>query len=224
MNRIVKFESSMTKMSAKMRHGLTTALLLFIMVPVGETIWLDVPPSGTKCVSEEIQSNIVVLADYIIISEDHSIKPTISAKVTSPYGNNLHHSENVTHGEFAFTTKESGNYIACFWADAKSHGNKDVSINVEWKTGIATKDWASIAKKEKLEGVELEIRKLEGAVEAIHENLIYLRNKEADMRTVSEKTNSRVAWCSMMSLGICIVVSGLQVVYLKHYFEKKKLI
>lgn len=71
--------------------------------------------------------------------------------MTSPYGNNLHHSENVTHGEFAFTTKESGNYIACFWADAKSHGNKDVSINVEWKTGIATKDWASIAKKEKLE-------------------------------------------------------------------------
>ncbi|KAL0797566.1 hypothetical protein Bca101_052740 [Brassica carinata] len=218
-----KFESSM-KMSAKMRHLILTVLLLFIMVPVGEAIWLDVPPTGMKCVSEEIQSNIVVLADYIIISEDHSLNPTISAKVTSPYGNNLHHSENVTHGEFAFTTKESGNYIACFWADAKSHGNKDVSINVEWKTGIATKDWASIAKKEKLEGVELEIRKLEGAVEAIHENLIYLRNKEADMRTVSEKTNSRVAWCSMMSLGICIVVSGLQVVYLKHYFEKKKLI
>ncbi|KAG5391046.1 hypothetical protein IGI04_032587 [Brassica rapa subsp. trilocularis] len=236
-------------MSDKMRHGLTTAILLFILVPVGEAIWLDVPTTGTKCVSEEIQSNIVVLADYIIISEDHSLKPTISAKVTSPYGNNLHHSENVTHGEFAFTTKESGNYIACFWADAKSHGNKDVSINVEWKTGIATKDWASIAKREKLEGVELEIRKLEGAVEAIHENLIYLRNKycyslflpclltlisqvlwikmacrEADMRTVSEKTNSRVAWCSMMSLGICIVVSGLQVAYLKHYFEKKKLI
>ncbi|KAF8108010.1 hypothetical protein N665_0115s0025 [Sinapis alba] len=224
MNRIVKFESSMKKMFAKMRHGLTTALLLFVMVPVGEAIWLDVPTTGTKCVSEEIQSNIVVLADYIIISEDHSIVPTISAKVTSPYGNNLHHSENVTHGEFAFTTKESGNYIACFWADEKSHGNKDVSINVEWKTGIATKDWASIAKKEKLEGVELEIRKLEGAVEAIHENLIYLRNKEADMRMVSEKTNWRVAWCSMMSLGICIVVSGLQVVYLKHYFEKKKLI
>ncbi|CAH8357860.1 unnamed protein product [Eruca vesicaria subsp. sativa] len=58
---------------------------------------------------------------------------------------------NVTHGEFAFTTKESGNYIACFWADAKSHGNKNVSINVEWKTGIAAEDWASIAKKEKLE-------------------------------------------------------------------------
>lgn len=81
MNTIVKFENSTKKMSAKMRHGLTTAILLFILVPVGEAIWLDVPTTGTKCVSEEIQSNIVVLADYIIISEDHSLKPTISAKV-----------------------------------------------------------------------------------------------------------------------------------------------
>ena len=44
------------------------------------------------------------------------------------------------------------------------------------------------------------------------------------MRTVSEKTNSRVAWFSTMSMGICIAVSGIQVVYLKQYFQKKKLI
>lgn len=44
------------------------------------------------------------------------------------------------------------------------------------------------------------------------------------MRTMSEKTNSRVAWYSIMSLGVCIAVSGLQVLYLKQYFEKKKLI
>ncbi|KAL1214255.1 Transmembrane emp24 domain-containing protein p24delta3 [Cardamine amara subsp. amara] len=223
MSTIEKFESSM-KMTANVRRGFTTALFVFFLIQVGEAVWLDVPPTGTKCVSEEIQSNVVVLGDYLIISEDHTLLPTISAKVTSPYGNNLHHVENVTHGQFAFTTQESGNYLACFWADSKSHGNKNVSINIDWKTGIAAKDWNSIAKKEKIEGVELEIRKLEGAVEAIHENLLYLKNKEAEMRTVSEKTNSRVAWFSIMSLGICIAVSGLQVVYLKQYFEKKKLI
>lgn len=81
MNTIVKFENTTKKMSAKMRHGLTTAILLFILVPVGEAIWLDVPTTGTKCVSEEIQSNVVVLADYIIISEDDSLLPTISVKV-----------------------------------------------------------------------------------------------------------------------------------------------
>ncbi|PNX99549.1 transmembrane emp24 domain-containing protein p24delta3-like [Trifolium pratense] len=77
---------------------------------------------------------------------------------------------------------------------------------------------------EALSGVELELRKLEGSVEAIHENLIYLKGREAEMRTVSETTNARVAWFSIMSLGICIAVSVLQLCHLKRYFQKKKLI
>ncbi|EOX97332.1 hypothetical protein QUC31_015747 [Theobroma cacao] len=200
-------------------------LLAFLSnAPVGDAIWLNLPTSGTKCVSEEIQSNVVVLADYVVVSEDHGHTPTISVKVTSPYGNNLHHKENVTHGQFAFTTQEAGNYLACFWLDGHAHGGGDVSVNIDWKTGIAAKDWESVARKEKIEGVELELRKLEGAVEAIHENLLYLKSREAEMRTVSETTNGRVAWFSIMSLGICITASGLQVWYLKRFFQKKKLI
>ncbi|XVF68128.1 hypothetical protein PTKIN_Ptkin10aG0178400 [Pterospermum kingtungense] len=193
--------------------------------PVGDAIWLNLPSTGTKCVSEEIQNNVVVLADYVVVSENHGHIPTISVKVTSPYGNNLHHQENVTHGQFAFTTQEAGNYLACFWSDGHhNHGSGEVSVNIDWKTGIAAKDWESVARKEKIEGVELELRKLEGAVEAIHENLLYLKSREAEMRTMSETTNGRVAWFSIMSLGICITVSSLQVWYLKRFFQKKKLI
>ncbi|PIA47338.1 hypothetical protein AQUCO_01400184v1 [Aquilegia coerulea] len=204
-------------------------LLLFVIIfsmsclPLGKSIWLNLPSSGTKCVSEEIQTNVVVLADYTVVSDDHTREmATISAKVTSPYGNNLHHVENATHGQFAFTTTEAGNYLACFWVDGSV--GIGANVNLDWKTGIAAKDWDSVARKEKIEGVELELRKLEGAVEAIHENLLYLKSREAEMREVSELTNSRVAWFSIMSLGVCIVVSGLQLWHLKHFFQKKKLI
>jgi len=54
--------------------------------------------------------------------------------------------------------------------------------------------------------------------------LLVVTCREADMREVSEKTNSRVAWFSIMSLGVCIVVSVLQLWHLKRYFQKKKLI
>ncbi|KAG6780240.1 hypothetical protein POTOM_013094 [Populus tomentosa] len=189
---------------------------------VSQGVWLNLPPTGTKCVSEEIHNNVVVLSDYVVVSDNHSHIPTISVKVTSPYGNTLHQTENVTHGQFAFTTHEAGNYLACFWVDGHVQG--DVSVNIDWKTGIAAKDWDSVARKEKIEGVELELRKLEGAVEAIHENLLYLKTREAEMRSVSETTNSRVALFSVMSLGVCVAVSALQVWHLKHYFQKKKLI
>ncbi|KAL4348055.1 hypothetical protein GQ457_17G001930 [Hibiscus cannabinus] len=192
--------------------------------PAGDAIWLNVPKTGTKCVSEEIQSNVVVLADYVVVPVDHDHATTISAKVTSPYGNNLHHKENVTHGQFAFTTQEAGNYLACFWSDGQYHGSGELSVNIDWKTGIAAKDWESVARKEKIEGVELELAKLEAAVEAIHNNLIYMKGRESELRTTSETTNARVAWFSIMSLGICIAVSCLQIWYLKRYFQKKKLI
>lgn len=193
------------------------------VVRKGQAIWLTIPATGTKCVSEEIQNNVVVLADYVAVNEDSShVTPNIFVKVTSPYGNNLHQNDNATYGQFAFTTHEAGNYLACFWVDG--HGGGDVSVNLDWRTGIAAKDWESVAKKEKIEGVELELRKLEGAVEAIHENLLYLKSREAEMRAVSEKTNGRVAYLSIMSLGVCIVVSALQLWSLKRFFQKKKLI
>ncbi|KAB2051076.1 hypothetical protein ES319_A12G031300v1 [Gossypium barbadense] len=228
---------------------LVVLLLALSTGPLCDAIWLNIPKTGTKCVSEEIHSNVVVLADYVVVSVEDGQTATIAVKVTSPYGNNLHHSENVTYGRFAFTTEEAGNYLACFWSDNRTRGSGEVVVNIDWKTGIAAKDWESVARKEKLQftkelfycqasifpepqfvqkridmGVELELRKLEGAVEAIHENLLYLKSREAEMRSTSETTNARVAWFSIMSLGICIVVSGLQVWYLKRFFQKKKLI
>ncbi|KAF4348490.1 hypothetical protein F8388_018869 [Cannabis sativa] len=127
-------------------------LVILCMVRATESIWLTLPSSGTKCVSEEIQNNVVVLGDYVVVSEDHTHDtPTISVKVTSPYGSNLHHAENSTHGQFAFTTHEAGNYLACFWVDGYNHDKGDVSVNLDWKTGIAAKDWESVARKEKIE-------------------------------------------------------------------------
>ncbi|XP_020252185.1 transmembrane emp24 domain-containing protein p24delta3-like isoform X2 [Asparagus officinalis] len=139
---------------------------------------MHMPVTGTKCVSEEIQANVVVLTDYSAAYEDDQQESTasVSCKVTSPYGNTLHHQKNITKGQFAFTTNESGNYLVCFSLDSEK---RDVvaSVSVNWRIGIAAKDWDSIAKKEKIEGIELELRKLEGAVEAIHENLLYLKSR-----------------------------------------------
>lgn len=72
----------------RMGNGaLSTLVLVFLcffstnLVPSALAIWLTLPTSGTKCVSEEIQSNVVVLADYVVVPEDHTHNPTIAVKV-----------------------------------------------------------------------------------------------------------------------------------------------
>ncbi|CAD6218994.1 unnamed protein product [Miscanthus lutarioriparius] len=186
-------------------------------------VWLEIAPSGTKCVSEEIQSNVVVIGDYSVLYDHHHAHPTIAVKVTSPFGDVVHKKEKVSMEQFAFTTAEAGNYLACFSIDGEDRGLV-VKLNLDWKIGIATRDWDSVAKKEKIEGVELELLKLEVAVQSIHDNLLLLKSKEANMRDASEKTNSRVTWLSMLSLSVCIAVSVLQLWHLQQYFRKKKLI
>ena len=71
-------------------------------------------------------------------------------QVTSPYGNEIHHKEKVAHGQFAFTATEAGSYIACFSLDG-DQGGKKVTVGIDWKTGIAAKDWDTVARKEKIE-------------------------------------------------------------------------
>ncbi|WZY98546.1 hypothetical protein YC2023_070875 [Brassica napus] len=133
------------------------ALLFMLTVNHGEAIWLTIPPTGgTKCVSEEIQSNVVVLADYYVVDE-HSPEntPAISSKETSPYGNNLYHQDNVTHAN-------------------------PLTLGIDWKIGIAAKDWDFVAKRKKSrQGVELQLRRLDGLMQSIRENIKYIKDRNA---------------------------------------------
>ncbi|KAJ7298030.1 hypothetical protein O6H91_Y021300 [Diphasiastrum complanatum] len=138
----------------------------------------DLAPATTKCLSEEIQPEVLVLGNYHVVQENHRPDeiPKIFAQVTSPYGNTLHYAESVSEGHFGFTTKESGTYMTCIWA-TKASSNHEIGVEFELKTGVSARDWSNIAKKEKLEGMELELRKLEDMVESIHQEMLYLRER-----------------------------------------------
>jgi len=73
-----------------------------------------------------------------------------NVQVSSPYGNELHYMDGVPLGNFAFTSRESGLYLACFWVNRNDRGG-EVIVDLDWKTGIAAKDWDSVAKREKIE-------------------------------------------------------------------------
>lgn len=70
--------------------------------------------------------------------------------MTSSYGNTYHHAEDVESGQFAFTAVEAGDYMACFTAvDHKPEVT--LSIDLDWRTGVHSKSWNSVAKKSQVE-------------------------------------------------------------------------
>ncbi|KAI5061142.1 hypothetical protein GOP47_0023647 [Adiantum capillus-veneris] len=201
--------------------GVLSVLLVLLQLRLARALRFDLSGPSHKCFSEDIHSKVVVLADYRVISDN--AHHTVSVKVTSPYGTVLHNAEVVQSGRFSFTTSEAGVYTACFWLPTSETG-LTLHVELDWKIGVAAKDWDAVAKKDKIEGIELELIKLQDAVESIHETLLYMKEREKEMRNVNEYTNARVAWYGITSLFVCLAVAAWQLWNLRSFFERKKLL
>eukprot|EP00252_Welwitschia_mirabilis_P025894 TRINITY_DN8261_c0_g1_i1.p1 TRINITY_DN8261_c0_g1~~TRINITY_DN8261_c0_g1_i1.p1 ORF type:complete len:225 (-),score=23.34 TRINITY_DN8261_c0_g1_i1:295-969(-) len=217
-------------------------LFLFALVCFLETLCsvkslrFDLQSGQTKCIADDIQNNILVLGNYHVVkpgSEDHhfgtgNVPPLddshkITVRVTSPYGNSVHFADLVERGHFSFTTSEAGDYMTCFWMP-HAHPVVTSTIEFEWKSGVLAKDWTSIAKREKIDGLELELRKLEEYVTSIYDEMIYLRGREEQMQNLNASTEKRMTWFSLCSLIVCVSVAAFQFYHLKNFFERKKLL
>ncbi|KAF9624804.1 hypothetical protein IFM89_014189 [Coptis chinensis] len=207
---------------------------LLLLVTIGlfseltHSIRFDLQSGHTKCISEDIKTNSMTVGKYSVINpnEGHPLPDThkITVRVTSSFGNNYHYGDSVESGQFAFTAAEAGDYMACFYAMDHKPVPITVSIDFDWKSGVAAKDWSNVAKKGQVDVMQLELRKLEDTIQSIHDEMFYLREREEEMQDLNRATNSRMAWLSFLSLFICLTVAGLQLWHLKSFFERKKLL
>lgn len=53
-------------------------------------------------------------------------------------------------GNFAFTAAEAGDYSACFYVP-DLRPPRTLVIDFDWRTGVAARDWSSVAKKGNIE-------------------------------------------------------------------------
>uniref|UniRef100_A0A5B6YGF8 Putative transmembrane emp24 domain-containing protein p24delta9 n=1 Tax=Davidia involucrata TaxID=16924 RepID=A0A5B6YGF8_DAVIN len=205
----------------------TIILILGLMSPIVHSMWFDLQSGTTKCITEDIKNNAMTVGKYSVVNpnEGYPMPDThkISVRVASPHGNSYHYGDHVDSGTFAFTAAEAGDYMACFWVpDHKLEIT--VSIDFDWKSGVAAKDWSKVAKKGQVEVMELELKKLYDTVTSIHDEMFYLREREEEMQLLNRATDSKMATVSFLSLLVCLSVAGLQLWHLKTFFERKKLL
>ncbi|XP_028762008.1 transmembrane emp24 domain-containing protein p24delta9-like [Neltuma alba] len=212
------------------RSNLQAFLLLLVLglfSPAIESLRFELQSGHTKCISEDIKSNSMTVGKYSIVNPNDGFpipdSHKVTVRVTSSYGNNYHYADQVTTGQFAFVAVEAGDYMACFWAP-DHNPQTTMTIDFDWRTGVAAKDWSNVAKKGHVDVMELELKKLYETVNSIHEEMYYLRAREEEMQELNSATNNKMFWLSLLSLFICLSVAGLHLWHLKTFFEKKKLI
>jgi hypothetical protein len=92
---------------------------------------------------------------------------------------------------------------------------------VEWLSGVAAKDWDSVAKKDHLSELSAALLELEGELQAVYRQMLDMRTREEEMRDLSEAVNAKVAWTSAASLAVSCSLALWQVIAMRAFFKKK---
>ncbi|XP_023520474.1 transmembrane emp24 domain-containing protein p24delta9-like [Cucurbita pepo subsp. pepo] len=202
-------------------------LLIGFLSSGSESLRFDLQSGHTKCISEDIKQNAMTVGKYHVVNPNEAQPLTddrkLVVRVTSTTGNTFHYSDKVESGQFAFVAGEGGDFMTCFWVpDHKPQVT--LTVDFDWRTGVAAKQWSSVAKKGDVEAMEFEMQKLFETANSIQEEMYYLREREEEMQDLNASTNTKMARLSFLSLFVCLSVAGLQIWHLKTFFHKKKLI
>jgi hypothetical protein len=82
---------------------------------------------------------------------------------------------------------------------------------------------AGFQKDKHLTPLEQSLQNSIAAANSVLKEMKYMEQREARMRETAESINTRVRWFSYLSVAVLLVVTYVQVTYLKRYFHKKKL-
>jgi len=179
-------------------------------------------PNQKKCLKEEIHKDVLVTGEYNL-SDAPGQKTDL--QVTDSKGESFYRKQDVSKGKFAFTTHEYDMFEICFESHSVGGGHAgDREISLSVKRGVEAKNYADIAKAEKLKPMEVELKKLEDLSESIVNDFAYMRAREEEMRDTNESTHSRVLYFSVFSMCCLLGLATWQVLYLRRYFKSKKLI
>ncbi|KAL6969761.1 hypothetical protein U1Q18_029472 [Sarracenia purpurea var. burkii] len=125
-------------------------LILGFLSNDAQSFRLDIQSGHTKCIAEDIKRNSMTVGKYSIVNpnEGHPLPEShkLTVRVTTNSGNSYHYLENVESGQFGFQAHEAGDYMTCFWA-ADHKPPVTITVEFEWKSGVAAKDWTNVAKK-----------------------------------------------------------------------------
>ncbi|XP_004490099.1 transmembrane emp24 domain-containing protein p24delta9-like [Cicer arietinum] len=210
-------------------------LLFLVGVALGlfsysvESMRFDLPHGKTnRCFSENVKKSSMVVGNYSIVNSNNGhplpANHIIDVRVSTDGGRAPYHvAEGVQSGQFAFTAYQSGDYSVCF-VDTNDDPQVTLSVDLEWKTGVATINYPNIVKRNLVDRMALDVIYLHKVAVSIMDEMLYLREENDQMLMLNYTTDTKMFWLSFVSFLVCFSVAGLQLWHLKTFFEKKKII
>ncbi|CAN6848517.1 unnamed protein product [Brassica oleracea] len=202
-----------------LRRSLVCLLILTLLSPTTLSMRFELHSDQMKCISEDIYEKSISVGKYFIVNpnEDHPLsashKVIVKVICIKYLSTIVKYEQFIIAGHTIFTLKYIDSVITnrCI----------DLLWNLKYLIGGDLLGFLHYIYFENM--MDLSVKKLFNTVESIHDEMYYL-DREAEMQDLNRSTNSKMAWFSFLSLGVCLSVVGLQFWHLKSFFGKKKLI
>lgn len=156
-----------------------------------------------------------------------------------------------TDGRFMFTSHEPGEHVVCLSTNSTLwFGGKRLvraarvalalrrrgrlratptvaapqKVHLSLEMGEGAVDYEVVQRQEHLTALQIRILQLIEQCEQIIKEQAYQRVREARYREISDATNSRVFWWTLLQAAVLVAASVWQMRHLKAFFEAKKLV
>lgn len=201
--------------------SLVVALVCIISGANG--ISFEMSKLGPKCLQEDVQKDVLVVGDFST-ENGHGIH--IDVEITDSKKHRVYYKEDASQGKFAFHSDDYDTYDICFLRRTTSNAATDIpsSVTLNVKIGVEARSYEQLAEAEHLSAMEVELRRLEDLADSVVRDFGMMKKREELHRDTNESTNERMLHFSIFSMVCLLGLAVWQVLYLKQYFKKKKLI
>jgi len=207
--------------------------LLLLLLPFATAIKFALPPAripAEKCIWNAAHPHALVIVTANV-GPGPSQRIDINIIDSTPQ-RNVYLSKKDINAEtrLAVTAHAEGQIGVCFKNYLAPDVKMDIArnmtrtIDLDIDIGADAVDYNAIANQESLSGIETEMRKLEGVVKEIVDELDYLKKREERFSDTNLSTNKRVqsfAWFTLFSL---VGLGVWQIFHLRAFFKRKYLI
>ncbi|KAK9371372.1 emp24/gp25L/p24 family/GOLD-domain-containing protein [Lipomyces kononenkoae] len=215
----------------------TLAILVILIVARGvDGLYFYLEGSERKCFLEELPQDTLVVGVYnaeeYVPETNTFVQPaTLGVQITVEeiFDNNhrVVNQRGAASGKFTFTAADPGEHRICLQTNIGGTGwfsRQKVRVNLDiavGETGIFSKDHT---KSEKFTSLVEKVQELNHRLADIKREQLFQRDREADFRDISEKTNARVVRWSIIQLVVIGATCAWQLSHLRGFFVKQKLV
>ncbi|PAV19709.1 emp24 gp25L p24 family [Pyrrhoderma noxium] len=210
-------------------HLLRNLFFLFlIFATTSNALHFYLDADERRCFVEELPTDTVVEGHYRALEWDEQqqkyIENTnlgIQVEVDEmESGHSVVRTRGPFDGKFTFTAHEAGDHSICLAAASSSSSNTHIKLYLDIIVGSSKPNVEQ--DRSHVSNLAQKIRDLNSKLDDIRREQQYQREREASYRDLSEATNSRAVWYSVLQIGVLVVTCAWQLRHLRHFFDDRK--